>query len=66
MGIDISEHNINYATENYGNYNIKFLQGDIGESDFQILKGRFEKENINVGFDKVFSFNCLGWVKNSV
>lgn len=65
VGLDISEPNVKYAAEHYSGPHITYLHGDIAEPDFQMLKGYFEKENISIGFDKVFSFNCLGWVKNS-
>lgn len=66
VGLDLSKYMVKYAAENNNDDpRIKFIQGDIAEPDQDILKECFEKENIGVGFDKVFSLHCLHWVKNS-
>ena len=65
VGFDISEYNVKYATEHHSGPRITYLQGDIIERDYEKLKGFFDKENISIGFDKIFSHHCLHWVNNS-
>lgn len=64
VGLDISEHMVKYANNNNKDHRITFVTANLAEPDFRKLEEAFSMRNMAVGFDKVFSFNCLHWIKD--
>lgn len=67
IGVDISDDMIEFATQNYGSDNIKFMKVDI-ESDFLLSNWKASHQKIiplkEESFDFVTSFYCLHWIQN--
>lgn len=64
VGIDISENMVKCASANNTNPRITYTVGNIAQDDKDILFQSFTEDDLTYGFDKVFSFYCLHWVRN--
>lgn len=65
IGADKSKEMVLFAEKECKTSKVSYVNFDIEETDKDKVKDIFSAKGVDQGFDKIFSFHCLHWIKNS-